>query len=71
MTFRKQVLTAGKGHPNSDGDHRVVHFQQKTHPVPFVCQLLLGRSALSSCNTLSTATATCCATCCMKPISVS
>ena len=27
------------------GDHRVVHFQQKTHPVPFVCQLLLGRSS--------------------------
>ena len=25
------------------GDHRVVHFQQKAHAVPFVCQLPLGR----------------------------
>ena len=53
------------------GDDRVVHFQQKPHAVPFVRQLPLGGPALSSCNTLSTATATCFATCCMKLSSAS
>ena len=53
------------------GDHRVVHFQQQAHAVAFVGQLPLGGLALSSCSTLSTATATCLATCCMKLTSAS
>ena len=53
------------------GDDRVVHVEQKPHAVPFVGQLPLGGLALSSCSTLSTASATCLATCCMKRSSAS